>query len=429
MNDLILPVSLYGTAIGHLSRSSAGRSLFTWSAEAANRWPLLATVLSQNIRVGESSQDATESFFGALLPEGRWLEQLSREIQVPSNDLVGIFDIVGADLAGALTIGAGRDVREPTNVDAVELAQLIQNASGFMTGGGGSALPGFQRKITLTRLDGRWVAGNGAIASTHILKPVDSELRASVESEQYVLSIGRKLGLTTFDSWVEDIGNRAVLVIQRYDRAVSGDTIERIHQEDFAQALGLQWGGNDKFQSVNSRANLKAIATELSRGRSIFASGESDVERLLRYTVLNVAAGNTDAHAKNFSILRFADETSRLAPLYDAAPLALAYGAGTALAMSIAGESQQPDVTVDHLVDEAATWGIHRSAAGGIIGEALEDIVQATREIPAHETIANHIPGYIRGQAQNLVAGRPARIDSVVPLMSLPRLGTAEPRT
>jgi hypothetical protein len=43
-------------------------------------------------------------------------------------------------------------------------------------------------------------------------------------------------------------------------------------------------------------------------------------------------------------------------------------------------------------------------------------------------SIEAHVPGYIRGQAQNLAEGRPARIPSVIPLMAQKRLGTPQPR-
>ena len=42
-------------------------------------------------------------------------------------------------------------------------------------------------------------------------------------------------------SWVERMGDTAVLVAERYDRTVTSDgTIERLHQEDMCQAVGLR---------------------------------------------------------------------------------------------------------------------------------------------------------------------------------------------
>ena len=52
----------------------------------------------------------------------------------------------------------------------------------------------------------------------------------------------------------------------------------------------------------------------------------------LRYMTFNVAIGNTDAHAKNFSLLHSALSKTTLAPLYDIAPQALGYDSQQALA-------------------------------------------------------------------------------------------------
>ena len=55
-------------------------------------------------------------------------------------------------------------------------------------------------------------------------------------------------------------------------------------------------------------------------------------------------------------------------------------------------------------------------------------IVEATREVPAHPAIESHVPGYIRGQAENLLAGRPARISSTIPLSLRERIGSPQDR-
>ena len=422
-----LAVTLFDTTIGELT-SANGKALLRWSADAEQRWGLNSPVLSRNLRVSDSSVEQTESFFGALLPEGRHIERLAANAQTTSNDLLGLLRYVGSDLAGALRVGDPRNPTEPETLSPDGVAQLLASASGFLVGGGGSALPGFQRKLTLTLEAGRWVRGNGTLPSTHILKPVETEFRASVESEHYVLRIAQELQLANFESWVEQIGTLEVLVIERYDRhRTASGTIERLHQEDSGQALGLPWGGNDKFERQNPASSLKAVAGLLDAGRSVIDPARFDDRvQLLRYTVLNVAAGNTDAHAKNFSLLHDDRGGTRLAPFYDAAPLALDYSLGSALAMNINGISQLPDVTVDDLTTEAESWGVPAARASEVIARTLDEIIEATRSIPSHPSIEKHVPGYVRGQSQNLVDGKPARIVSPVPLMAMPRLGTPE---
>lgn len=419
-----LRVYLYETHIGDLVATGTGGVSLHWSKAAEDRWLINSPVLSQSLRVGSSTPAQTASFFGALLPEGANLDRLANEIHVPSNDLVGIFNRVGADLAGALRVGDARAATDPQALDDGQIDALLARASGFLVGGGGSALPGFQRKLTLTRTDGVWVRGNGSIPSTHILKPVSDEERRAVENENYALAAGRELGLLSFDSWVETIGRRHVLVIERYDRRLQGTLVERIHQEDGAQSLGLPWGGNAKFERDDARASLRSIASLLDTKRSAFSPGRPDAERLLRYATFNVAVGTTDAHAKNFSILHHKNGDTVLAPLYDVAPLALGYEASQVMAMSVNDVNRLEDVTADDLVTEAEGWGLDGSRSRAIVEEALDSLIEATRKLDAHPSIAAHTPGYIRGQAQNLRDGRRARIASSIPLILQKSIGT-----
>ncbi|MDO9590664.1 MAG: HipA domain-containing protein, partial [Microcella sp.] len=425
MNDRALPVSLHGQLIGTLTDGPDGRPLMVWAQPTP--WRLNSAVLSRFLRVGLTDSDATQSFFGGLLPEGEHLNRLAREVKVGSDDLVGIFAAVGADLAGALRVGEGRETLEPQTLTLGDVRELLRLAPGFLVGGGGSALPGFQRKLTLTREGGQWVRGNGQLASTHILKPVSIAFRASVDAEAYALSLTRMLGLSPFEAWVEELDDLAVLIVERYDRRrTESGTINRIHQEDFAQALGLPPHGNEKFEWSEPRANLAAIAAELDDAATIFTPGV-DREHLLRYVTANIAIGNTDAHAKNYSLLHDERGETRLAPLYDIAPLALRYDAAEQLAMSVNGQDRLPEVTVDDLVAEAGTWGIAADRAQEIVNSSLDHLIEGTRTLPADPSIEAHVPGYVRRQAQNLLDRKPARIRSHIPLMLLPRVDSAQP--
>lgn len=422
-----LPVTLYGHHLGELTRTSDGARL-QWSRHAESHFGLNATVLSRSLRVGVNDAALTESFFGNLLPEGIHLDRLATRVQVASNDVVGLLAAVGADLAGALRVGTEEPPGDPETLDRAQIIALLDNADGFLVGGGGSALPGFQRKLTLTRENGVWLRGNGSLPSTHILKPVPTDLRAAVDQEAYVLEIARAAGLLEYETRVEAFGDRTVLVVERFDRRRSASgTIERIHQEDMAQALGLPWGGDDKFERANPRANLRAIAGQLDSRSTVFdPQPDADRQRLLRYLTVSVAVGNSDAHAKNYSILHGDGGGEHLAPYYDAAPLALAYDGSPLNALTINGQRQLADTTRDDLTSEAEGWGVGASLAASIVDETLHAVIEATRTVNAPDSIRRHVPGYIRGQAENLRAGRPARIPSAVPLASLPFLGTPE---
>src|SRR5665213_3037002 len=127
MADLELPVSLYGTHIGEHVHDR-GRSLLRWYAEEEDRWVINTAALSQSLTVGLVSSDQTESFFGALLPEGVHLDRLAKEAKVASDNLIGILNHVGADLAGALRVGDTRVAEEPEALSAEAVNRLLVSA-------------------------------------------------------------------------------------------------------------------------------------------------------------------------------------------------------------------------------------------------------------------------------------------------------------
>jgi serine/threonine-protein kinase HipA len=93
---------------------------------------------------------------------------------------------------------------------------------------------------------------SGRAHSTHILKPRLVGRPDGLAREYYGHALAAKLGLARYRTELVGRGARQYLVIERYDRAVNGETVTLIHQvngetvtlihqEDAAQALGLDW--------------------------------------------------------------------------------------------------------------------------------------------------------------------------------------------
>ncbi len=402
-----LPVRLYGQQIATLHRTGSTTLGLEWNREHSAR--VGSTLLSGSLRFGHDVDDqAVADFFGGYLPEGTGLDSLAGEVGVSTFDVFGMLEHVGADLPGALIVGTGRDAHDPEPLHADELPGLLDRAAGYATGGGGSALPGFQRKLTLTRKDGRWWKGNGTWPTTHILKPAPERLPIIVRAEAWVLDLSRTVGLTTFDSHLEQVDGRTVLVIERYDRTIAGDGIAtRMHQEDAAQALGLPWRGEEKFEQQNSGATLDAIADLLDRDRPVTARDEPDRLQLLRYVTLGLAVGNTDAHAKNYSILRPRTGRARLAPLYDTVPLSLLPDGRQQLALRINGCVWGGWATTTDLVDEAHAWGIHRATAAAAVADTLDRLGAAAETVNTPDADIDALRRTVLTRIETLQAGEP----------------------
>ena len=157
----------------------------------------------------------------------------------------------------------------------------------------------------------------------------------------------------------------------------------RVHQEDIAQALGVDL-------EVNARAKYESDGgPRLAQVASVLRAWgtEEDLYRLLDQVVFTVASGNADAHAKNISILHRERGRVELAPMYDTVPTVLWPSLRTRAAMSIGGAIDLPAVDVEDVLREAAAWHLPVGPARLRILETLEALRHAaqTEEIEDRE--------------------------------------------
>jgi len=242
------------------------------------------------------------------------------------------------------------------------------------------SLAGFQRKALLGRAaDGAWQLPSGDAPSTWILKPDGPHAMAS--NEATCLWLAAACGIPVPEAELLDVASLPVLAVKRYDRqdAPAGEIPIRVHQEDGCQATGTPPGLKYDEQGGPALRDLANVIRNFGDPR--------EVTDLLRRTTFNMAVGNADAHAKNFSILHESDGPAvRLAPLYDvlstiALELKDSTGqpmrADTHLGQRVGGQADVRTVTAASLIDEAATWGIRRRAASAVVTETLDQVLAA----------------------------------------------------
>ncbi|MDP2084508.1 MAG: HipA domain-containing protein, partial [Gemmobacter sp.] len=131
---------------------------------------------------------------------------------------------------------------------------------------------------------------------------------------------------------------RTAIGVLRYDRSVGRNgQLLRVHQEDFAQANGLPPGR--KYE----RGTLRGLDLQnlLQTGRYLSAT---DALALLDQVIFNIVVANTDAHAKNYSLLLPVGHGPRLAPLYDVSTVLSWPHVVQAYAQNIAGKKRTPDM-------------------------------------------------------------------------------------
>jgi serine/threonine-protein kinase HipA len=193
---------------------------------------------------------------------------------------------------------------------------------------------------------------------------------------------------------VEDV---EYLMVERYDRThrqtPDGTTLERLHQEDFCQALGIV--SENKFQKEGG-PSLKQCFALL---REVSSAPVIDLARLLDAVIFNFLVGNNDAHGKNFSLLyRGADSVSletRLAPLYDLVSTRYYPELTRELAMKIGGEYSSDKVSKANFEQLAEDAGLAKPLVRRRVPELadimLSNLGQTEIGNPVAEALAEQI--------------------------------------
>ena len=324
--------------VGRLTGAPDLSLTFQYSADGLNAGRPLS--LSLPVREEAYGDPAARAFFGNLLNENNALDSAMARHGVARNDIAGLLFYLGRDCPGALSCvppGEGpskqpgrldKDYLRLTNDD---LARIMADLRERRRLPGDlpdpSPLAGVQGKVALAMLpDGDFGLPKPGlnVPTTHILKVPRNGEESLVDQEDALLSLGRQTLKRNQITEAEPFscGNERGLLIARFDRAVEENTVRRLHQEDFAQALGLP-------ESLKYERNGEALGRIFSAavmGGLLGRLASPAVARLqyLEATLFNLVIGNTDNHAKNHALLYdFGRAAPVMAPLYDLVPILL----------------------------------------------------------------------------------------------------------
>ena len=390
MNELA--VIIEGVLAGSVRRS-AGKVTFAYDDDYAKR--RRATPLSTSVPIGTTGhEDAVIApWIAGLLPDNddvirRW----ARELGVRPNAFDLLATRIGEDCAGAVQFTRLDDVDDLINrpgsvewLDEADIASLLRELGTDHTswrgdnGAGHFSLAGAQAKTALLLDGGRWGIPTGAIPTTHIVKPAITGFDDHDLNEHLCLLAARKAGLLAARSSIQTFGDQRAIVIERYDRIRSGgiDTLLRIHQEDFCQALSVD--PSLKYEA-DGGPGVSQMLQHLHAAVPPSEAASASV-RILDAVIWNWLIGGTDAHAKNYSLLLTADQV-RLAPFYDIAsmlPYQHSHIKKLRLAMRIGGSYQ---LSLDHNPWPRASkmWGVDYDelrarivALAEIVGDTFRD--------------------------------------------------------
>jgi serine/threonine-protein kinase HipA len=372
-----LPVYFEQRRVGTIDVNSNGPS-FTYDANWIGLRGAFPISVTMPLRSGRICPDIFLPWAANLLPESEQLRTLGQLLGMARGDVVGLLSAIGGDTAGALSIGQpGRTASfqwRPID-DAENLERLIEElpSKPFLVGeeGVSMSLAGVQTKVAVA-IDSKnrvCIPMNGS-PSTHILKPDSPRLPGGVQNEAFCLTLARRLKIPTPQVTTGQAGRRAYLLVQRYDRINVADRWRRLHQEDFCQALGKPPSAKyERNQTGISGPTLKDMF-QLTRRHM----PSVDIGRLLDMLVFNVLTCNTDAHAKNYSIMIRGNGIS-LAPIYDAMCGEVWQNVTKKLAQKIAAESRGDCLKGKHWLQLARECGLNPSQVLDRVGALAQGVV------------------------------------------------------
>jgi serine/threonine-protein kinase HipA len=266
--------------------------------------------------------DVVKTFFGNLLPEGTPLDEVLNQIQLRGANTLELIAELGADLPGVLSVLPDHvtphklqkyselskaQLSARVNARAYKQALLTSNAQTRMS------LAGAQDKVGLRYDDQRGLLYDSVAGSptTHIAKP-DSRLaryQPSAVNEYLCMKLAAEMQLPVPPVHLLRLPE-ALYVVQRYDRVVVNEEIICLHQIDACQLLGV--GSDWKYERQGGFVSLAKIVQAF---RDLKLSGQ-DLLSVQRWVMFNYLIGNSDAHAKNISLM-INSQGYALAPFYD----------------------------------------------------------------------------------------------------------------
>lgn len=373
-----LAVWLFADRVGTLALVD-GRLNFWYAPDWLLQANAVALSCSLPLQAAHFDDRVTRPYFAGLLPEGQMRRLISQQFQISGQNDFALLDRIGGECAGAVTFLAPGAPLPDSAVDDVqwlsdeELIAILDELPHrpMLAGKDGLrlSLAGAQDKLPVVFEGARIGLPRNGTPSSHILKPAIRAVADSVINEGFCMALAEAMGLKPAKSKIHRVGHHAFLLVERYDRIPgSAHRRQRLHQEDFCQALGVV--PEMKYQNEGGPALTQCFDLI----RQVTRPSAPQVLKLLDYVVFNTLIGNHDAHAKNFSLL-YVKKVPVLAPLYDALSTAVYPTLTPKMAMKMGSKYKFSEVQVRH-------WAQFSQEAGLAKAQAKRRILELAASLP-----------------------------------------------
>ncbi len=393
-----LEVWLFAERVGTLALVD-GRLNFCYAPDWLSHKDVVALSASLPLQAEPFDDRKTRPFFSGLLPEGQMRRLIAQQFQVSGQNDFALLDHIGGECAGAVTFlepgqtlpvsTGGDDVQWLSDEEVVAILDELPRRP-MLAGKDGLrlSLAGAQDKLPVVFDGARIGLPLNGVPSTHILKLVIHAVEDSVINEGFCMALAEAMQLKPAKSKIHHVLDRSFLLVERYDRLIDAyGHRQRLHQEDFCQALSVV--PEMKYQNEGGPDLAQCFALV----RSATRPSAPQILRLLDYVIFNALIGNHDAHAKNFSLL-YSGKAAVLAPLYDTLSTAVYPTLTQKMAMKIGSKYKFSEVQTRH-------WEQFAEGVGFTKAQAKRRILELAKLLPATARKLQSDPGH--GFAGNAV--------------------------
>ena len=447
MSTLRVLIEREGTLIpaGRILGSDPAEAVFVYDPEYIDEPG--ATPISISLPLGREPflPLQTRAFFEGLLPEGFTRRSVAQHMQVDEQDYISILHGLGRECLGAICVAGDdeiipeasyeplteRQVRELAAEGVSRSTEIITKTHLSLTGASGKV------GLYLDEDSGDWFLPQGTAASTHIIKQSHIRMRDIVTNELLSMRTAARCGIRVPESFILDTGGGSeeeiLFATRRYDRifpekatAEKSDPAEkltdsgrhetsgqsaatdmmsprRLHQEDFAQAMGIP--AADKYEKKDG-SHLSDMIRLLTT-TSVDPIG--DIGQLWDRVVFNCLIGNTDAHIKNFSIIYDADlHGRRLAPAYDIISTTVYDSSTREMAFRIGDQRN-----IDSLTEDSFRLAAREAGIGGDFAiTRFEELRDSFRPAILESAVSLADMGYVKAMdiAKEIINNSPIKV-------------------
>ena len=387
--------------VGEISGTDYHSAVFSYLESYLSEADSVPISISLPLQREPFSPAQTRNFFEGLLPEGFTRRSVAQWMHLDEDDYLSILHGLGRECLGAVRISEDGETTEAsyekiTEHEVRELAAEGASKSTDLVTKAHLSLTGATGKVGLyfDKTENAWYLPKGTAPSTHIVKQSHIRLREIVTNEQLCMQTAQKCGIEVPESFIINMADgrddEVLFATKRYDRVFAGNASVinglprplRLHQEDFAQAMGIPSSG--KYEN-DGEHHMKRMFDLL---RVYSSDPIGDRLRLWNMIVFHYLIGNTDAHIKNFSLLYSANAKGiRLAPAYDIVSTSVYESSTRDMAFRIGGDHSIDNVSRKSFRAAAGECGIGEKMAmkrfDGICGrfrQALDDTAEELRE-------------------------------------------------